>query len=298
MSERPQPKPGQKRPVSAPRRRLPPGSWDCHAHVFGPFEKFPVIAERRYEPPLAPAEDYLEMLDTVGFQNGVVVHASAKGFDMRNVADALVRRPDRLIGVAVVAPDTGEREFERLHAQGFRAVRFTESGRHAGRSPGTLYFDDLARLAPKLKALGWHAQVWGRCDLVMAKRAELASYGIPVMFDHLGFPEAAKGLEGSGFRDFLAWLTTGDFWVKTTPIRVAKSAPDYLEVRPFYEALLKAVPDRVVFGSDWPYLSLDDNPPDVGRLIDLLDDWTGDETLRRKIFVDNPVAFYRRSKAA
>jgi len=294
MSERPQPQPGRKRPVSRPRIPLPPGAWDCHAHVFGPFDRFPVIAERRYEPPHAPAEDYLAMLDTVGFEHGVIVHASAKGFEMANVADALARRPERLTGIAVPSPNAGDADFRKLHEQGFRGVRVTESGRHAGRSPGTLYFDDLPRIAPRLKEMGWHLQIWGRCDLVMDNSATLAGYGLPLMFDHLGFVDATQGVDGAAFQRFLDWLPTGDFWVKSTPIRVSKTAPDYPDVRPFYEALLRAVPDRIVFGSDWPYLSLDDAPPDAGKLVDLLDSWTQDESLRRKIFVDNPKAFYRR----
>ena len=273
---------------------MPPGSWDCHAHVFGPFDRFPVSDERRYEPPLAPAEDYLRMLDTVGFENGVIVHASAKGFDMANVADALARRPDRLIGVAVPSPEAGDADFARLHDQGFRAVRFTENAGHAGRSFGTLYFDDLRRLAPRLREMGWHAQIWGRCDLVMANRAELDGYRIPLIFDHLGYVDAARGVADAAFQDFLRWLPTGDLWVKATPVRISRNAPHYPEARPYFEALLKAVPDRIVFGSDWPYLSLDADPPDVGRMVDLIDDWTGSDALRRGIFVDNPAAFYRR----
>jgi len=289
-----QPAAQSKRPVSRPKTPLPAGAWDCHAHVFGPFERFPLRAERRYEPPLAPAEDYLEMLDTVGFHLGVIVHASAKGFDMANVADALARRSDRLVGVAVPAPDADDAAYAALHDQGFRAVRFTESGRHAGRSYGTLYFDDLERLAPRLREMGWHAQIWGRCDLVMAQRPALESYGIPLVFDHLAYVETVKGVRDDAFRSFLDWLSADDIYVKTTPIRVSKNAPAYPEARPFYEALLKAAPDRLLFGSDWPYLSLDDNPPDVGHLVDLLDLWTGDDVLRRKIFVDNPESLYRR----
>jgi 2-pyrone-4,6-dicarboxylate lactonase len=294
MSDRPQPGPGPKRPVSRPQQPLPAGAWDCHAHVFGPFDRFPVIAERRYEPPLAPAEVYFAMLDTIGFENGVIVHASAKGFEMANVADALAHRPNRLIGIAVPSPDAGDAEFRGLHDQGFRGVRVTENGNHAGRSPGTIYFDDLARIAPRLKEMGWHAQIWGRCDLVMENARALAGYGLPLMFDHLGFVDAARGVEGEAFQRFLAWLPTADIWVKSTPVRISKTAPDYPEARPFYEALLRAAPDRLVFGSDWPYLSLDDAPPDAGHLVDLIDSWTKDEGLRRKIFVDNPQAFYRR----
>jgi 2-pyrone-4,6-dicarboxylate lactonase len=294
MSARPQPPARPPRPVSRPKVPLPAGAWECHCHVFGPFSRFPVIDDRRYEPPEAPVESYLAMLDTVGFENGVIVHASAKGHDMRNVADALARRPGRLVGVAVPPSDADEKTIAALHEQGFRGIRFTETGMHAGRSPGTLYFDDLARLAPIMRQFGWHAQVWGRCDLIMASAAVVDATGLPVVFDHLGTPDAARGPDDAVFRSFLAWIATGDYWVKTTPVRVSKAAPDYPDARPIYEALLRAVPDRLLFGADWPYISLDDAPPDVGHMVDLLDSWTGDETLRRRIFVDNPVAFYRR----
>ena len=52
--------------------------------------------------------------------------------------------------------------------------------------------------------------------------------------------------------------------------------------------------DRVLFGSDWPYISLDANPPDPGRLVDLFDRWTPDAGLRQKLFVDNPRSLYLR----
>ncbi|NDA45905.1 MAG: metal-dependent hydrolase [Alphaproteobacteria bacterium] len=289
-SQRPQPQDGPRRPVSAPQKPLPPGAWDCHAHVFGPFDKFPVIDERRYEPPLASAEDYLAMLDQVGFANGVVVHASAKGFNMANVADTLRRAPERLVGVAVT-PNADE--LDALHQQGFRALRFTEAGRHAGRSPGTLYFDDLMRLAQKIRNLKWHAQIWGRCDLVMDRAKELSALDIPIVFDHLGYPDAQKGAKDPIWLSFVDWLKTGDYWVKTTPIRVGKLS-DWSDAKPFYHSLLEAIPDRVIFGSDWPFLSLDNNLPNPATIINTLESWTRDETLWHKMMVDNPRSLYRR----
>jgi predicted TIM-barrel fold metal-dependent hydrolase len=294
MTERPQPGPSKKRPVSPPKKPLPAGAWDCHAHVFGPFDRFPLIPDRRHEPPLATAEDYLAMLDGAGFERGVLVHGSAKGFNPANVADALARRPDRLTGVAVVPATTSDAAFAKLHDAGFRGLRFTEAGRHVKGQPGTLYFEDLEKLAPRLREMGWHADIWGRCDLVMPHARAIAGYGIPVIFDHLANPVAANGAGDPVFRSLLDWLAGGDFWVKSTAIRVSRTPPDYAEVRPFHEAILERIPDRFVFGSDWPYISLDDDPPDVGRLIDLMDRWVDDDALRQRIFVDNPRAFYLR----
>ena len=39
---------------------------DWHAHVFGPYDKFPLIHKLHYEAPLAPAQLYSEMPDRVG----------------------------------------------------------------------------------------------------------------------------------------------------------------------------------------------------------------------------------------
>ena len=36
--------------------------WDCHAHVFGPYDRFPLAAERSYTPPEAVESQYLALL--------------------------------------------------------------------------------------------------------------------------------------------------------------------------------------------------------------------------------------------
>ena len=55
--------------------------WDCHAHVFGPYDRYPLAAERSYTPPPATQTDYLAMLARLGMTRGVLVHPSAYGSD-------------------------------------------------------------------------------------------------------------------------------------------------------------------------------------------------------------------------
>ena len=43
--------------VTPPRARAPPLACDCHFHFFGPFERFPLDAGRRYTPPPALVPD-------------------------------------------------------------------------------------------------------------------------------------------------------------------------------------------------------------------------------------------------
>ena len=89
------------REVTRPKGPLPAGACDTHAHVFGPADRFPYADDRSYTPPDAPLEKYLDMLDTLGFERGVLVQGSAHGRDNSAMLDALKRQPSRLRGVAV-----------------------------------------------------------------------------------------------------------------------------------------------------------------------------------------------------
>jgi predicted TIM-barrel fold metal-dependent hydrolase len=54
---------------------------------------------------------------------------------------------------------------------------------------------------------------------------------------------------------------------------------------------VKAAPDRVVWGSDWPHPTETDKPDDAD-LLDLILDWAPDDATRTKILVDNPARLY------
>jgi 2-pyrone-4,6-dicarboxylate lactonase len=263
--------------------------------VFGPFDRHPVLAHRRYDPPSAPLADYLRTLDETGFDNGVVVHASAYGFDNGCTREAVLAAADRLIGVCVVQPAISDGELETLNRDGFRAVRVTSTGPRAKQYPGSIDFDELRQLAPRLRALGWHAQVWANCASIVMERERLAAYGIPIVFDHMGYPDAEAGAEDSVFRSFVSMLADGDFWAKMCPIRLGKSDATYASIRPFHDRILEAIPERALFGCDWPYLSMPADPARTCRLVDLFDEWTPDDALRRRVLVDNPARLFRRA---
>jgi predicted TIM-barrel fold metal-dependent hydrolase len=64
---------------SRPQRPVPAGACDCHVHVFGPYRRFPLAAERSYTSPELPARAFLAMIDAIGFARGVLVQASPMG---------------------------------------------------------------------------------------------------------------------------------------------------------------------------------------------------------------------------
>jgi 2-pyrone-4,6-dicarboxylate lactonase len=286
------------RGASSPAVPLPPYAWDTHAHVFGPFDRFPLAEDCRYQPPLATSDAHIFMLDAAGFTHGVLVHASANGFDNSAVLEAVQKNPSRLHAVAVVPEDVSDGELLRLHDAGVRGLRFTENGAHVGApsTSGTLGLAALRRLAPRLQELGWYAQIWAKCQFLVESQSWLANFTVPLVIDHMGGFDVTRGVKDQTFQSFLTLLDSGSIWVKLVPVRVSKLRwNDCEDVRSFHDALLEKAPNRMLWGSDWPYIAMDKDLPDVGRQIDLFDAWTSDAQIRKKVFVDNPLALYARA---
>jgi predicted TIM-barrel fold metal-dependent hydrolase len=276
-------------------RSLPPGACDCHAHVFGPFERFPLAVERTYTPPLTEKASYLEMLDTAGFGRGVLVHGGASGWNQGAMIDALRSAPQRLRGIAVPPPDVGDSELADLHAAGVRGVRFTQiAGPSAARRyDGRLDLSDLKAFAPRLRQLGWHAQLWVNCAEIEANELQLRACEVPLVFDHLGHIDITRGVADSAFQTLLRLVAEGVAWVKLTVFRNSRGATGYADVRPFHDALIEANASRMIWGSDWPFLGMTGAArPSVESLLSLLDDWLPDPGLWEQILSRNPAVLY------
>jgi predicted TIM-barrel fold metal-dependent hydrolase len=277
--------------VSPPRRAPPPGTCDCHAHVFGPYDRFPFAGPLAYPPPLAAYGSYAAMLATLGAGRGVLTQPAPYGSDAAALCDALRQGRGRLRGCGIAAETIDDATLEAWHAAGIRALRFVEMRAPAGggRYPGSIGTEALRALAPRLRALGWHAQLWASAAQLAELLPGLVGLGLPLVLDHMGQPEPAAGVDGADFQRLLAHLRDGTVWIKLTLCRVAQQ-PDTL--RPLHDALIAANPERLLWGSDWPYVRLS-APPDAGRMLDRFMDWTGDAALIRRILVENPAALFR-----
>lgn len=69
------------------------GGWDCHAHLFGPYDRYPLAADRSYTPPQAIEAQYIDLLERLGLSHGVLVHPSAYGDDFSLLLHTLAARP-------------------------------------------------------------------------------------------------------------------------------------------------------------------------------------------------------------
>jgi len=278
-------------PDPAPRRpalALPPGSCDCHSHVFGPAARFPYAAGRAYTPPDCTTADYVQMLRTVGCERAVIVQPSCYGTDNSATLDALRSGSFAFRGVAVISGAESDAGLASMHEAGIRGIRLNLHTRGA-----SLGLDDAVRLAARIRNFGWHLQIYADLATLPDLDALLAGLGSTVVIDHMGLPRVDQGTQAPAFARLLRALADGRCWVKLSgAYRLSRSHPGYPEVTPFARALVAANPERLVWGSDWPHPNFDGAMPNDGDLVDLLADWIPDANSRRQVLVHNPARLY------
>jgi predicted TIM-barrel fold metal-dependent hydrolase len=278
--------------VSSPRTSLPHGACDAHSHVFGPFDRFPPLQTSVYALPDAPPPVHAAMRKTLGVTFGVLTQPAPYDNDPGAMLDAIRQSKGALKAVASTDATVSDAALQSWRDGGICGLRFVERrAPGGGRYPGSVGIEALTALAPRMRALGLHAQLWADTPDHAAKLPELLKLKIPLVLDHMACPVAARGAADSTFVAILDAMKSGQVWVKLTVCRVSPTSPDYADVRPFHDALIAACPDRLLWGSDWPYVRLQP-APDAGHMLDLFADWIGDDALAHRILVDNPAHFY------
>jgi predicted TIM-barrel fold metal-dependent hydrolase len=275
-------------PRRGPRARAPAGAWDTHFHVLGPTARFPYAATRKYSPPDASLEDYFALLDLLGVERAMVVHPNTHGFDLAVTIDAVERGAGRLVGVAKLGALLTAKEAERLHAIGFRGVRFAFNPAHGGDFDRDEFMHVMGLVAP----LGWFCELHTPPEALPELKPLLARLGTPVVIDHFGRIDVSRGTRQRPFEVLLELARSGQGWVKMSGAdRISRLGRPYRDVLPFAEALVAAAPDQLLWGSDWPhtgYFATNDMPDDV-ELFDLLEELVPDSALRHRVLVDNPL---------
>lgn len=282
-------------PDPAPRKpaiTLPAGATDTHAHICGPKSRYAYFSERVYTPPDCLLPAYRHMLATLGVERAVLVQPSVYGTDNTAMLDAMKAAGPAFRGVAVVADDIGEGELRRLHAAGVRGVRVNIVD-VPNRKPGTLPMESLKKLAQKVKPFGWHMEFLAHVDEFPELDTMLDSFPVDTVYGHLGYMKTDKGIAHPGFQALLRLMQAGKAWVKLTgPYRISLEALPHADTNAYAHALIKAAPQQVIWGSDWPHVMVKGAMPNDGDLCDLLGSWVTDPGVRKQVLVDNPARLY------
>ncbi len=279
--------PHPSRPAFAP----PLGSVDAHCHVFGPGDRFPFAAERKYTPCDAPKEKLWELRDFLGFQRNVIIQATCHGADNRALVDALRHSGGRARGVAMVNNSATIEQLRSLHAAGVRGLRFNfvkrlvESQSHV----------DLVKIAERIGPLGWHIEIYFEARDLPEHYDFFATLPTTVVVDHLGRPDVTKPVDGEDFDLFVKLMRDNkNFWSKVScPERLSVvGPPDYDDVVPFARRVIEAFSDRVIWGTDWPHPNMKSHMPDDGKIVDFIPKIATTPELQQKLLVDNPMRLY------
>jgi predicted TIM-barrel fold metal-dependent hydrolase len=287
----------------APSFAVPGGACDCHTHIFGPAEQYPLRQDRVYTPADALPADLEAMLAALGLERVVLVQPSVYGTDNQCMLDGLRALGQRARGVAVISPDIADAELEAFHAAGVRGVRLNIASGHD--RPVARITAEMRALTKRISPLGWHLQLFVRPHLLPELQSIVEEADIDVVIDHMGLVPAEGYQENPGFSALLSMLDKGRTWIKASgAYRVGSEKGPWDDVAPMARALIEGRPDRIVWGSDWPHAPLHGpnavdhetvmpfRQLDTGHLLDLLADWSPDPEIRRLILVNNPERLY------
>jgi 2-pyrone-4,6-dicarboxylate lactonase len=257
--------------------------------VFGPAARFPFAADRPFTPADAPKERLFALHAMLGIERSVVVQSTCHGFDNDVVADLIAARGGAYCGIALAPVTVSDATLRRLHAQGFRGLRFNFM-KHLGTATP---IEQIIGLTPRLAALGWQLHVHFPSTLVDELAPSLLHSATPVVIDHMGRIDASQGLDQPAFRALCALMEDPRMWVKVSGSdRISREGPPYADAVPFARTLVERFGDRTLWGTDWPHPNCN-GVPDDGVLVDLLAQIAPSEGLRRALLVDNPQRLYR-----
>lgn len=272
---------------TVPRSTTPAHACDAHLHIYDP--RFQAIAPTVEH---ATVADYRRVQALLGTRRAVIVQPRTYGTDNSATLDAIAQLGATTTrGIAVLHPDVTDDTLQKLDAGGIRGVRFSLYT-HANAAVG---FDMVETLARRIAELGWHLQLHWTADQFVAHRDLLLRLPTPLVFDHMARLPLPGGIAHPAFALVSELLARGNSWLKLSGAyldSIVGEAGRYADIDPVARAWVRAAPERLVWGSDWPHFTEPDHKPDDSLLFDLLTHWTGDESIRHRILVGNPARLY------
>lgn len=275
--------------LNLPNRLLPANACDSHMHIFDP--RFAPSPHWRRQPPHAEVAAYRQLQQRLGTSRAVVVNPSTYGVDNACTLDALDQLGDSARGIAVVGHDVTDAELDALAARRVCGLRVNFV---SPQSWGTTTVEMLETLSRKVARLGWHIQVFVHPQQLVELAPVLRRLPTPLVIDHMGLIDPTEAASGAAFAVMRSLLDAGSTWVKLSGayMRSRVGEPSYADVEALGSALVRAAPERLVWGSDWPHTTQPKDRVNDASLVELLQTWCGVHEVMDRILVENPARLY------
>ncbi|MEM5384879.1 amidohydrolase family protein [Paraburkholderia phymatum] len=234
---------------------------------------------------------YRKMQARIGMERVVIVTPRIYGTDNAVTVDAIRQFGiDNARGIAVLHPDVADDELAALDDGGIRGIRFTlYTTKNAA-----VGFDMVEPLAQRVAELGWHVQLHWTAQQIVEHEAMLQRLPATMVFDHRARLPLKDGVHHAAFDIVRNLADAGRAWIKLSGPYLDSAAGlegRYADITPMARAWVQAVPERLVWGSDWPHVT-ETHKPDDAFLLDLLSEWADGEATRERILVTNPAVLY------
>ena len=164
-----------------------------------------------------------------------------------------------------------------MHGLGARGIRFNLA------QAGATTPEMIEPLSKRVNELGWHIQINATATKIIEIMPILERVPSPIVFDHLAHIPEPEGVNHPLFAQIRALLDKGRTWVKLSGAYADTKIgpPTYADSTAVAQAYVKAAPERLVWGSDWPHPGERENKPDDAVLFDLLLEWAPNEAVRQ-----------------
>jgi predicted TIM-barrel fold metal-dependent hydrolase len=251
---------------------------DTHAHIVR--TDAPLVAERHSAPTRdTGVPELLDLLDKHNLSHAVVTAPSFYGADNSILLDALSRGEGRLVGTVHLDPKVTEDQLAEYAERGVVGMRLNWTARRSRPDTGSA---DYRRLFRNAAAVGLHVEVLVEPEWLDAVVSPILEEGARLVVDHMGL---LGNIDSAPGRRLLAALDDGSTWVKlSAPYRLGGLD----RARIVAGALWSRRADRVVWGSDWPWIGHEREGWLYTDTIQWLDDWVPDGQDRGRVLIDNP----------
>jgi D-galactarolactone isomerase len=263
--------------------QMPAGACDVHHHIYDP--RFAYLPNQRQQGP-ATVEDYRAFQKTMGTSRDVIVLPSAYGFDNDPLFYFQGRMDENTRSIAVVRADAGDRLLKDLNAVGVRGVRIQFSADGGG------FFkrEEIEPIVRRIAQLGWHVQFNMPGALLAELESTILGLTAPVVIDHMGH---ATAVDQPQYRTVRKLLDTGKGWIKVSGPNMGSKAgaPGYSDTVAVAQSYIRANPEHVLWGSNWPMPG--ENPtPNIVEILNALAVAAESQVALRRILVENPETLF------
>lgn len=263
---------------------------DCHAHIMA--LEFPLASDIHSRPARdVSAKEYLEVLHSHGISHGVLTAPSFYGANNALLFDALRSFPDQLRGTAIIDPATEiialERQLHLMQEIGIVGIRLNWNKKKVLPDINSAQYKRLLALA---RGLDLHIELFIEDHLQEQVVPQILASGATLVLDHFGNPDPKLGVNSPSFQNTLRALEAGQVWVKlSAPYRVGSL--NGVSIKPYVDALVTANPKQLVWASDWPWLSYE-NQFTYADCLTWIQSAIDDSVVWEDIFIHNPKTLF------